>query len=158
MRKMLLTLLIVCIVALLSTLSMPAVSAQPMKPLKCSMVITFDPSLPDPHWIGTVSGDINGKIEFWEKWTENYVVGKTEHFFEKFLITTAYDTVEGFDKGVWNFPTFKFRANGWVTAASGEWAYLIGYKMFEIGVTSPYPPIPPETVVHGTATMMLVYG
>jgi len=157
MRKMLLTPLIVCMVALLSMLSMPAVSAQPMKPLRCLMVITFDPNLPDPHWIGTVIGDINGKIEFWEQ-PENYVVGKTEHFFEKFLITTADGMIEGFDGGVWNFPTFKFRANGWVTVASSDWAYLIGYKMHEIGTTSPFPPIPPETVVIGTATMTLVQG
>jgi len=156
-RKAIATMVITLFLTLaVMALPLVSVSAQPMKPLRCEMELTFDLGLPDPHWIGTVTGDIEGTIEFWEFWDQNYVVGKTEHFFERFLITTdGGDTIEGFDQGVWNFgTTFKFRANGWVTEASGDWAYLVGYKMFEIGMTSPFPPSP----VYGTATMILVYG
>ncbi len=37
---------------------------------------------------------------------------------------------------VWNFATFKFRANGWVTKASPQWAGLVGAKFHEMGTTS----------------------
>ncbi len=119
------------------------------------MTISIDLSVQAPHWVGTITGDIQGIVEFWET-SDNYVVGTTEHFFETFRITTDKGVISGVDGGVWNFPTFKFRANGWVTEASGDWAYLVGYKMHEIGTTSPFPPPVGSTVVTGTATWTLV--
>ncbi len=84
-------------------------------------------------------------------------MGKTEHFFEKFVITTdGGDIIKGDDNGVWNFPTFKFRANGWVAEASGSSSYLVGYKLHEIGVTTAFPPPPGVTTITGWATMFLV--
>ncbi len=148
---------LVSILALLFT-SVGAVAAQPneTEPFVCKQDITFDLSLPDPHWIGKLTEcDLEGKVEFWET-SQNYVVGKTEHFFEIFKITTATGVINGVDDGVWNFPTFKFRANGWVTDASGDWTYLVGYKVHEIGTTSEFPPPAGSTVVTGTGTMTLV--
>ena len=94
--------------------------------------------VPDPAacWYGTVTGDINGTVAFWET-AANYVVGTTEHFFEVFtILPVGGGSIYGVDAGVWNFSTFKFRSQGWVTDASSEWASLIGLKYFEMGRTS----------------------
>ncbi len=124
----------------------------------CDAFITYDssPGIDDPHWIGTLKGGAldGAKIEFWEK-SDNYLAGKTEHFFEKMLITIGGDTISGDDAGVWNFSTFKFRANGRVTDATGPWAYLVGYKMHEMGFTTEVPPPEGTYVINGTATFWL---
>jgi hypothetical protein len=137
MKKRSLLLMTVLMVALLST-SITAVSAKPgaAGPVECVVDIAVDPSVGD-FWSGTVTGcSLAGKIEFVEKPT-NYVVGKTEHFFESFTIwPTGGGEIHGDDAGVWNFSTYKFRANGWVTDASEKWAYLVGYKFHEVGITS----------------------
>ena len=102
-------------------------------------------TVPQPAacWYGTVEGDISGQVAFWET-DANYIVGKTEHFFEVFTILPAGGgSISGVDAGVWNFSTFKFRAQGWVTDASSEWASLIGYKYFEMGRNSPFDPNAP---------------
>jgi len=156
-RKVLSAVLVASMLAVLF-MSVPAVRAKQSEPepIRCEMVIVFDPMSADPHWIGPLTGDIAGTIEFWET-SQNYVVGKTEHFFEKMVITTDKgDIIKGTDAGVWNFPTYKFRANGWVAEASGQSSYLVGYKMHEMGVTTPFPPVPPATTVTGTASMFLV--
>lgn len=136
--------------------SVPVVAADETEPLRGGMSISIDLSLcPDCHWVGTITGDIEGTVEFWEIWEENYVVGATEHFFETFRITTDSGIISGVDRGVWNFATFKFRALGWVTEASGDWAYLVGYKFHEMGITSQFPPPEGTTVVAGTGILTL---
>ena len=141
MRKMLLAPLIACLVALVSMLWMPAVSA---KTLKCSFTMSYDvypesgPNHPDVYgyWKGEITGDIDGICYFWET-DKNYIVGKVEHFFEEFHIALGNgDWISGYDKGVWNFATFNFRAYGRVTAASENYAYMIGNFFFEKGTTT----------------------
>jgi hypothetical protein len=95
-------------------------------------------NVPEPGfcWLGRIEGDVEGTIAFWET-AANYVVGKAEHFFEVFLVLPdSGGSFSGTDDGLWNFSTFKFRSQGWVTAASEEWAFLVGYKFFEMGRTS----------------------
>lgn len=138
---------------------MPAANAEGGTPrIVWDMTITYDfsPGISDPHWIGTLHGPVldGAKVEFWEK-PANFVVGKTEHFFETMLITIGDDTIGGDDSGVWNFSTYKFRANGWVTDATGPWAYLVGYKAHETGFTTAFPPTDGSYVVHGTGTFWL---
>jgi hypothetical protein len=151
MRKVLAVTLI-CILALLFT-SVGAVSAKAnvSRSFGCDQLIIFDTFNSD-HWVGTLSGcDLAGKVEYWET-DQNYVVGKTEHFFETFTITPdAGGVINGVDAGVWNFSTFKFRANGWVTDATGPWTSLVGYKFHEMGTTTS-PDLP---VVYGPSTMSL---
>jgi hypothetical protein len=141
--------------AVMSMLSVPVASAKSSEPtpLRCTFVLTFDPNAPDPHWEGPVAGDIVGTMQMYERWSDNYVVGATEHYFEDFVITTTGgDVIKGYDKGVWNFATFKFRDLGWVTDASGDWAFLVGYHVLGMGTTTAYPPEPPMTVVIGTGS------
>ena len=153
MRKMLLTPLIVCMVVLLSTLSMPAVSAQPMKPLRCELEIELD--WVEFKWFGTITGDIEGTFTIFPD-PEPSFPGILEHYLETWVIeieTDDGDTIELIQEGVWSFKTFKFKSNGWVTAATGTWAYLLGSDAHVRGVTTEFlgPPYP----IYGTGTMWL---
>jgi len=141
MRKMLLTPLIACLVALLSMVWMPTVSAKTLKSdvnIVANVYSEAGPNHPNEYvyWKGQITGDITGTVYFWENWEKNYVVGKVEHFFEEFYIDLGNGWVSGYDKGVWNFATFKFRAHGFVTAASENYAYMIGNVFFEEGTTT----------------------
>ena len=153
MKKRSLILISVLIATLLFS-SIAVASAKPnaSRPINCVVDITFDPEV-GLFWYGTVSGcSLEGTIQFVEK-PENYVSGKAEHFFEDFTIWPASGgEIIGTDAGVWNFSTFKFRANGWVTSASEDWAYLVGYKFHEMGTTS-NPDELPLTAPNTTMTL-----
>jgi len=158
-RKLVFAMLVAVMLAALSVSSMPAVAAQDdePEPLRCTFEMSIDLSVTDPHWQGTVAGDIEGDIHLWERWSDNYVVGATEHFFEDLVIVTDQGDIKGWDKGVWNFATFKFRAMGWITETTTEdLSDLVGYKMIMQGFTSEFPPTPPSTVVTASGTMMIV--
>jgi hypothetical protein len=128
---------------------MATVAAQPEKPLR--LELEMDLFFTDPlHWEGTVTGDIEGDIVVTEGMPT--FPGKTEHFFETFVITTSGgDTIEGYDEGVWSFQTFKWRANGRVTIATGIWADMVGCKVHEIGMTTP---LGEEVAAWGTITVV----
>jgi len=156
MRKLVFASLVACMLALTSALSIASVSAtsNENEPLRCHMEIDVYWTPTPPHWIGTITGDITGTIEFWEGPAK--LVGNVDHFSETFIIKTSDGIITGYDLGLYNFNTFKFRANGWVTGAEpadGPLAYLVGYKFFEIGTTTTFIVGEP---VHGTADMMLV--
>jgi hypothetical protein len=151
MKKRSLILMTVLLLALLSS-SVPAVSAQSDAPIECMINLTFDPDV-GPFWDGTVSGcSLQGLIRIWET-DENFFPGKTEHFFEIFTIwPESGGVINGVDAGVWNFKTFKFRANGWITSASEGWDYLVGYKFHEMGRTSD-PSVMPMTAPNTAMTL-----
>jgi hypothetical protein len=124
-------------------------STQP-KSIKCDQMISIDGSLPDPHWIGTLTGcELEGTVEYWET-DLNFRVHGIEHFYETFKITTATGVITGVDAGDWDLiSTFKFTADGWVKDATGDWQYLEGYKFYETGITEG------TTVLSGPSTMSL---
>ena len=154
MRKLLSASLVACMFALMPMLSVPAVADESDEPapLRCTIDISVDTTAVDVHWEGTISGDIVGTIQLWEH-PDNYVVGKVMHYFEDFIITTTDgDVIQGFEQGIWNFPTLKFRSVGCVADATGDWEHLEGYRTLQMGITS-------ETtgpVITGTGTMMLM--
>ena len=50
-------------------------------------------------------------------------------------------TISGYQVGVYNFvSTFRFQANGRVTAASPQYQWLVGHKTKAIGLTSALNP------------------
>lgn len=132
--------LVTSMLALLVTTA-PAVSAASSepKPIRCIVDVAYnDWGGGDWYWTGPIYGcSISGTIKMWE--LPPFFAGSTEHYFEEFLITTNTGTISGTDAGVWNFGTFKFRSNGWVTAGTGDLEYLVGYKVHQMGVTSPWP-------------------
>ena len=153
MRKIASVALVTCVFSLL-LMATPAVTAKPSEPraLHCMIFIQVLP--PDDHWEGRISGDIQGMFQLWEK-ENNFVVGKVEHYFERWVIyTDGGDVISGNDKGVWSFQTFKFRYNGDVTEASGDWAFLIGYRMHGVGYTTDLTYFP----LHGVASLDMVPG
>ena len=155
MRKVAVTTLIACMLALVFA-SASGVSATPSDPdgFTCEMAASFDLAVPGAHWEGTVTGcKIQGTIEVFE--LPASFVGNTEHFFETYTITTSTGVISGVDQGVWGFNTFKFRANGWITEATGDWSYLSGYKLHESGYTSAVPPAE-GSIVTLTGTMFFV--
>lgn len=141
MKKRSFILMAVLMLALLFS-SIAAVSAQAGAPIECVVDLKYDPSV-GPYWDGTISEcSLQGSIRIWET-DENYFAGKTEHFFETFTIwPESGGEINGEDAGVWNISTFNFRANGWITSASPEWEYLVGYKFHEMGRTSDPSVIP----------------
>jgi hypothetical protein len=135
MKKGLLILITALMVVLLFV-SISAVLAQPNAhgAIECVTDIAYD----GDHWSGTVAecslaGDLaDGAVP-----GEYFESGKTLHFSETFTIwPDSGGEIHGKDRGVWNFSTLKFRANGWVTDASEDWAHLVGYKFHEMGTTS----------------------
>ena len=136
MKRKVITNTMTILLALAFTLvSVPASSAQPNKPLRCEVYLEFDWGL--FQWVGTVTGDIEGDITV--TLSEARFPGTTEHFFETWVIVTSDGVIEGFDRGVWSFKTYKARSNGKVTCATGDWAYLVGCNVRFRGETSPFP-------------------
>jgi len=136
----------------------PAVSAQPNKPLRCEVFIQLNWDWvgfggTSPYtWIGTVSGDIEGDVTL--TLIGASFPGITEHYSETWVITTTDGSITIYQEGVWSFKSFKFKSNGYVTAATGTWAYLVGSDVHVRGVTSSFPVSPP-TPVTGEGTMWL---
>ena len=85
----------------------------------------------NPIWRGTISGDISGRIFFSNIGEKES--GKAYHFEETWMIKDG-DTVllSGTDEGVVS-PDSKYRMNGVVTYAAGEWAYLLGRNIHASG-------------------------
>lgn len=139
MKKNLFVLTIV--LALLATVSISAVSAEPTAPIECVLDITYDEYESGVfYWVGTLADcELAGTIRFDAVPEEYAKSGKALHFVEEFTIHPySGGEIRGKNWGVWNFSTFKFRANGWVREASPEWEHLVGAKYHEIGTTSPY--------------------
>jgi hypothetical protein len=152
MKKFLVLTLICVLVLPLMWVQPVSAGGKGLKNISCDQMIVYDWGAGSNHWVGNLSGcPIAGTVEYWET-DLNFSVGKTEHFFEEFLITTPTGTISGMEKGIWNFATFKFRAEGWVTKATGEWTYLVGYKFHEMGTTTD-PNI--GTAIYGPSTMFL---
>lgn len=134
-------LVLIFVLALLATVSISVVSAKSNRPIECVLDITYDEYEPGvEYWLGTLADcELEGAIKFVAVPEEYAEPGKALHFVEEFTIwPDSGGEIYGKNWGVWNFSTFKFRANGWVRDASEEWEHLIGSKYHEIGTTSPY--------------------
>ena len=132
-------------------IAIPAIS-QPYKPLRSQIdfELVWDPI---PHWEGVLTGDIEGEIIV--ALQDATFPGTTEHFYETWVITTSDGILEGYDNGVWNFNTFKFRANGEITEATGSLEHLEGCNVHFMGFTSEFP-VPPGEEVTCSATMTIM--
>lgn len=158
MRKMLTVSLILCAVALLFTLLMPAVSAEPMSPLRseASFMLNWDwvgvGGTSPISWIGTIWGDIEGDVTL--SAIQATFPGILEHYSETWVITTSTGTITMYQEGVWSFMSLKFKSNGYVTAATGAWEYLVGSDAHVRGTTTPFP-VPQGTPVIGSCQVRI---
>jgi len=131
LKRLIVLLALAFIVALV-----PAVPAQPNKPLRSDISIVLDLDL--FQWNGTITGIIEGNFTIFPDPDPSFP-GILEHYVETWVIETDEGTIELIQKGVWSFKTFKFKSNGWVTAATGTWAYLFGSNAHVRGVTTEFP-------------------
>jgi hypothetical protein len=137
MKKGLLALVTVLVFVLLLA-SFTEVSADPNRPIECSVNMDWNGS----YWAGTIEECIlEGSIRFDpDPANPSYVVGDSLHFFELFTIQPdSGGVISGTDAGFghMNQPPFQFLANGWITDVTGPWTSLIGNKYFERGLASP---------------------
>jgi len=112
-------------------------------PLRCHTDLSVAEGNPIGDWFGPITGAINGDIAYVERdgGALSRYTGVTQHFTEDWTIYVGgYPsdvTISGYQVGVYNFvSTFRFQANGRVTAASPQFQGLVGHKTKAIGVTS----------------------
>lgn len=118
------------------------------KPLYGEMELYFQPATaPSPVWSGTISGDINGCMYFYN--TGDVVVGQADHFWEIWLITDCEGNMllEGTDKGVFSMKNGMYRMNGVVTDAATGYSHLVGRNVHMSGTIT----FDPETGMPATA-------
>jgi hypothetical protein len=145
----------VLIVALLFVL-ISVVSAQSDQSavIKCTADIVADEWKDGVYWRGPVSGcSLEGTVQFHENPDRDFTPnGTMAHFYELFTFyPDSGGYISGYNNGIWNFRNFNFRAQGFVTDASDEWAHLIGAKYHEMGTTTdPGPDFALPIVATGT--------
>jgi hypothetical protein len=128
-KKISLVFLMVSILTLVPVMSVSAVQN-----LRTTMTLEFYGV--NPIWRGTVSGDINGYMDFTNIGTGksgNQAPGHTIHFGEIWQIWSDDFLLRGTDKGVVTLANSKYRMNGIVTEAEGTWAHLVGHRVHMSG-------------------------
>jgi len=135
MKKWILILLtMLLVVFVFSALTASAGRPDPAGTIHCTTDITTDGG----PWFGTIEGCLlEGTVEYHAVEEEYFFPGHTMHFVETFIIHPASGgELYGKQYGVWNLSTLKFRANGWINDATGEWEEFVGYHYQEMGTTT----------------------
>ena len=103
------------------------------EPLYGEMALYFTGPPPNPVWSGTITGDIDGEMFFYN--TGGKDVGQAHFFWEIWLITDGDGNtlLTGTDTGVVSWANAKYRMNGIVTEAYGDYAHLIGHNVHMSG-------------------------
>jgi len=112
-------------------------TTQAKKPLRCNISIALDWDL--FQWNGTITGDVVGNFTIFPDPDPSFP-GILEHYVETWVVETDEGTLEIIQRGVWSFKTFKFKSNGKVIDASGDWEYLLGSPVHVRGVTTEFDP------------------
>lgn len=162
MRRLIFASLAASTLVIMSVLSVPAAADTCCGvALKCTIELSLNPATEgEPDWTGTVDGDIAGTYLLYERWDEMWLSNPSddvplpfvvEHYYEDFVIEIGDDTIEGVDQGVFIKANLKFHYTGSVTAATGQWSYLVGWNLHGQGVVDFS-----EAGVIGIGTMALV--
>ncbi len=141
----------ILLISVISLALLPAVQAGAgpgdSPPLRFDLEMVLE--VPPGYWLGDVTGDIEGTYT-WVGTAPPVFRGKTWHYQGQFtIVTIGGGSITGYGEGVYNLQPgskgWSYRANGWVTGASGDYGHLVGYKYHENGVTTaPVPPIHAE--------------
>ena len=142
MRRLIFASLVASTLVFMSMLSVPAVADTCCgMALKCTIELELDlePEEGEPDWNGAVDGDVVGIYQLWERWDEMFFTGPVddpsiEHYFEDFVIVNGDNRIEGVNQGLFNLGNLKFHYTGSVTAATGEWSYMVGWNLHGQGV------------------------
>ena len=160
MRKLLAIALAAVLVLLFTSGGVLAAQSNGPKIIKCDQFIAVYSTDSPQHWRGNLSNCVLDKADVhYYGQPESWESGKVAHFHEHFVISRDGDSISGYDDGLWNFSTWKFRAEGRVTEATGKWSYLVGYKFHEMGTTDDPTLLPTDPdaywVLNGPSTMFL---
>ena len=141
-------LIIAIVLALVLSLTLVASASAKMKnkakPLVCRADMAISLAGDPPYvWSGDIYGDVNGTLEFGE--LPSYEGPFLYTFTEWFKITNDLGEIKGYDMGIW-YESGQFRACGWVTDATGPYESLIGWLVYEDGVTVWDDTVPGYTV------------
>ena len=96
------------------------------------------PEYGSPGWSGPITGDINGYMYFFN--TGKKDAGQAHHFWEIWLITDGNGIeygntlLMGTDNGVVTWKNDKYRMNGVVTEANGDYEHLFGRNVHMSGI------------------------
>ncbi len=131
-------------------------AAQAGQNIRCDAELYTDADM--DHWQVTLTGDLSGTMYVHGGDRETVFPGKTEHFWETFIVYPASGGwFSGVDAGVWSFVTFKFRSHGQVTDASPRWHRMIGYRTHSVGTSSdPFTAPGPDYAITGLAQQSFV--
>ena len=161
MKKVLAVTLIAVVALLLTSAGVLAAQSGGPKIIKCDQFIAVYSTDPEPHWRGTLSNCVldGAQVHYYGQ-PEGWDSGKVSHFHEHFeIVPLGGGSIKGYDDGLWNWSTWKFRAEGRVTEATEKWSYLVGYKFHEMGTTDDPTILPTdleaEWVLNGPSTMFL---
>lgn len=132
MKRLLAALLSTLLLACVLMAALPVSAGGDTGVLVCHENMAFSPDW--GYWRGTINGPIHGTVGFWE--LPNVIQDGKEYFVESFVIATDNGVLQGRDEGVYDLTTGEFWAHGLVEDATGRWAYLEGYTIFEWGMTS----------------------
>lgn len=162
------TVAVVVLMAFLFT-AVPARAASHPGALRFDLSISL--TAEQGYWWGSLTGPFTGMVTYkgdpeHTPWGSYYVL----HFYEVFTVcigvpvtpsgcqTPSTSYISGVDQGVYLYQNgsgkYHFMAQGWVTDASDDYAYLIGYKYQENGWTTTAWQFP-DVAVYGEATAFM---
>jgi len=133
---------IVLALALTAVLAAPASAKHKQKMEPLVMTANTAAGLPghETTWYGTMAGDLNGTVESWGLDFTPNPLGVVSLPFAVYtgyaIFTTDCGVITTYNMGIWNLDTWEYRASGWVTEATGNWKYLIGWMDYNYGATT----------------------
>ncbi len=122
MKKVLAVTLIAVIALLLTSGGVLAAQSNGPKIIKCDQFIAVYSIDLEPHWRGTLSNcALDGAEVHYYGRHDRLGLRQVSHFHEHFeIVPWAGGFIKGYDDGLWNWSTWKFRAEGRVTEADGK--------------------------------------
>jgi hypothetical protein len=103
-------------------------------------------------WFPTSQGGVKGTI-YWNDYSATTPGKSSNEFYHEWVYIVFDDGsyISGDVKGLFSPVNWKYRADGWITDASANYAYLIGCKFHQEGVitfkTYSPPPLPLGSIV-----------
>jgi len=92
-------------------------------------MVTYD--LEKGYWVGTISGHVRGTFQMTGL---EYAYPDELVYTESFAVAGRDGTMEGYVIGI--FPGPAFSATGWVTSATGRWAKMTRWMMWQSGTVT----------------------
>jgi hypothetical protein len=120
-----LALLVLVVLVAAAVVAAPA-SAHVGLPMMNRVTVTYD--LDKGCWVGTISGHVRGVFQMTGL---EYAYPNEIVYTESFAVAGRDGTMEGYVIGI--YPDPDFSSTGWVTSATGRWAKMTHWMMWQSG-------------------------